>query len=484
MDITAGLPNISASAFYLTQKTKSASVLFVCKTEEELEEFAAALKTFTPPQANLTAVILGEDKFSLYSGLYDIYKSKTPLVAAVTYETAQLPLPGKKDFAAKIINLQVAQTITRANLLAALESAGYERNDFTEKQGQYAVRGSVVDIFNAGSALPCRAYFSGNTVTTLTLFDIETQNTKTNLDELDVVPLKFEEQYSTLQNWVKDAGVYLQNPREEDLAAFNGSATLITTLNAPNAADAGLRPNANFNTDLNLFNAKVEKLQKENYKIILYCLNRGELDRLQEVFESYGALSKLPMTIAPLQKGFYSPLQKFAYFTSSEVLSRSYRGSALIKKFDNAQAKRVRFKELEAGDYIVHQEHGIGRYSGMETLESDGIPVDCLVVEFKRGEKLYVPINDFRKIQKYIGLKGKAPKISSLSGNAWKEVKKRVKEDAQKTAKEILKLEALRQANAAETLFGNDHMEREFEDSFPYEQTEDQTKAIAEILSD
>ncbi|MDR0952979.1 MAG: DEAD/DEAH box helicase [Elusimicrobiota bacterium] len=485
MRIITGVPNTSASAFFINTllKEKSEGILFVCKSDEELEDFAAAIQTFHTGSQAYPLIILGEDKFTLYSGLYDIANTNGACLIASTYENAQIALPGKKDFLNKINKVSIAQNLRRGDLLAELEAAGYTRSDFTETPGEYAARGSVVDIFSPNYATPCRIYFSGNTISTISLFDIETQNTRTNLEEFVIIPLKFEAELSSLKHWAKDFNIYLQTPKEEDLENFedDGKLNIINSLPLPDATDIGLRQNIRFNANLNLFDQEAAKLLADNFKITFYCLNRGELDRLQEVFLDYPALSKINIAIAPLRQGFISNLQKFAIFTSAEVLNRSYRTSALIKKFDSEQSKHIRFKELEVGDYIVHQEHGIGRYAGMETLENDGVPIDCLIVEFKRGEKLYVPINDFRKIQKYIGLKGKAPRISSLSGNTWREVKKRVKEDAQKTAKEILKMEALRQANKALPLFGEDRLEREFADSFPYEQTPDQTKAIAEI---
>jgi len=484
MRIITGLPNTSAAAFFICNniKQKGGRHIYVCKDEDALEDFSAAVKTFCPKDA--ATVIMGEDKFSLYGALYDIAEAKGPLIAATTYADAELPLPGKKDFSESVAVIKIAQSVYRNDLLAKLESAGYERNDFTEKPAQYAVRGSVVDIFGINYDMPFRIYFSGNTITTISLFDIETQNTKTNLSEAAIVPVKYEQELSSLKNWTKNFEIYLDNPQEEQIKNFDGEINVLSVLGAQNAFDAGMRGGLNFNANLKLFDQEAGRLKKENYKTTFFCLNRGELDRLQEVFLDYKNLKDMPMAINPLRQGFYSPSQKFAYITSGEVLNRNYRSSVLVRKFDDMQTKRVRFKELEAGDYIVHQEHGIGRYIGMQTLENDGIPVDCLIVEYKRGEKLYVPISDFKKIQKYIGLKGKAPKISSLNGNTWREVKKRVKEDAQKTAKEILKMEALRKANKARQLFGDERLEREFADSFPYEQTDDQTKAISEILLD
>ncbi len=479
------LPNISAAAFLIAEelKQKSENTLFACRDEQEMEDFLSALKTFLPKE-DILFTFLGEDKYSLSAGLYDIYTAKTPVAAAALYSACAKELPGRKDFSQKIIDIKIAQNITRGDLLSRLENCGYERADFTEKSGQYAVRGSVVDVFSPNYDSPCRIYFSGNMISTLSLFDIETQNTKSNLEEISISPLVFENTVSNLANWAKSFNISLFNPPAKAFDLMPETKAAFYTLPQENFIDGGLRQNPPFNADFKLLDLEVGKQLKEGYKLKLYCLNMGELQRLQEVFADYDNLKFMPLAIAPLREGFYSPAQKFAIYTSTQVLNRTYRGSSLVKKFDSENAKHIRFKELETGDYIVHQEHGIGRYQGMKALMNDGLPVDCLIIEYKRGEKLYIPVSDFRKIQKYIGLKGKAPRISSLSANSWREVKKRVKEDAQKTAKEILRLEALRQANKAQELFGEDRLEREFADSFPYEQTPDQTKAIEEISAD
>ena len=133
---------------------------------------------------------------------------------------------------------------------------------------------------------------------------------------------------------------------------------------------------------------------------------------------------------------------------------------------------------------MVHQEHGIGRYLGLEVLDKEQNPTDCLIIEYRRGSRLYVPMYDFKKVQKYIGVGGKRPTLSVLGGITWKEVKKRVKEEAQKTAQEILKLEALRQATPAPIIPGDVRMEQEFADSFPYILTPGQEQAIQDTLHD
>ena len=233
-----------------------------------------------------------------------------------------------------------------------------------------------------------------------------------------------------------------------------------------------------------LLDREVSNLTKQDVRVTVCCLNRGELDRLGELMTDYPHLRRVPMKISPLTQGFYSLQDKFAYITSCEILNRQYNASSIIKNFEVEGAKRVRFKELQPGDYVVHQNHGIGKYLGLEILDKEENPTDCLIIEYRRGSKLYVPMYDFKKVQKYIGAGGKAPTLSALGGIAWKDIKKRVKEDAQKTAKEILKLEALRQATPAPEVPGDERIEQEFADSFPYILTPGQEQAIEDTLHD
>ena len=481
---TVYLPNISASAFFIinTLKQKSVHTFFACNTEEELEIFEAAYKTFAPKDFNYKFLSVYEDKFSLYSALETILQAKTPLFIATTYNALKQEVAGKKDFGAQILKLQKGQTINRAELINTLHKLNYKRVDFTEAPADYALRGSVLDIFPINAQKPCRLYFRVNTIEQISAFDLDTQNTVELINELLILPFEFDIKPSTLQRWLKDFKPYFYEPPQNTEGESEGE--ILTALPIKDGVDSFLRSPLNFKSNFALFDNEIFTLNKKNIKSTFYCLNKGELERLTEVFQDYDNLKTLQLAVAPLQEGFYSTKENFAFFTSAQLLKHSYKQTNFAEKFDKTYSKHVRFKELEIGDYVVHQEHGIGRYGGLITLEQDNLPLDCLLIEFKGSQKLYVPLHDFRKVQKYIGLKGRAPKISSLNTTTWKEVKKRVKEDAQKVAKEILQAAALRSAHKADILLGNEHLEREFADSFPYQETDDQTQAINEILQD
>ena len=479
------IPNISASAFFIlnTLKQKSAHTFFACNTEEELEIFEAAYKTFAPQNFAYQFVSIYENKFSLYSALEQFLQSKKPLFVATTYANLEQEIAGKKDFSAQILKINQGQEINRTELLNTLNKLNYNRVDFTEKPADYAVRGSVLDIFPINAQKPCRLYFRANTVDKISAFDLDTQNTLEDLKEILILPFEFDVKPSTLSRWLKDFNAYFYEPAA-DISEQKKDAEILTALPSKDGQDSFLRSTLDFKSNFALFDSEIFNLNKKNIKSTFFCLNRGELKRLTEVFRDYDSLKTLPLTVAPLQEGFYSTKENFAFFTSSQLLKRSYKQTNFAEKFDKTYSKHVRFKDLQKGDYVVHQEHGIGRYGGLITLESDNTPLDCLLIEFKGSQKLYVPLHDFRKVQKYIGLKGRAPKISSLNTTTWNEVKKHVKEDAQKVAKEILQAAALRNAHKAEILLGNENLEREFADSFPYQETDDQTQAINEILQD
>lgn len=481
---TVYLPNISASAFFIinTLKQKSESTFFACNSEEELEIFEAAYKTFVPQNFNYKFLSVYDEKFSLYSTLEIILQSKTPLFIATTYNALNQKVAGKKDFSTQILKLQKGQTINRSELINTLHKLNYKRVDFAEAPADYALRGSVLDIFPINAQKPCRLYFRVNTIEQISAFDLDTQNTVEEIKELLVLPFEFDVKPSTLLRWLKDFKPYFYQPPQN--AESQIEAEILTALPTKDGVDSFLRSPLDFKANFALFDNEIFTLNKKNIKSTFFCLNKGERERLTEVFQDYDNLKTLPLAVAPLQEGFYSTKENFAFFTSAQLLKHSYKQTNFAEKFDKTYSKHVRFKELEVGDYVVHQEHGIGRYGGLITLEQDNLPLDCLLIEFKGSQKLYVPLHDFRKVQKYIGLKGRAPKISSLNTTTWKEVKKRVKEDAQKVAKEILQAAALRSAHKADILLGNEHLEREFADSFPYQETDDQTQAINEILQD
>lgn len=480
MEIISGLPNFGAKAHYLFERItrRGGSFAFFTEEEENLDVFLDAVSTWAYGGAAAQTVYFGSEKEALAAALYALATADGPVALAAEYASYGLPLPTKDHFISLVQTVRAGDVLNRGAFIDSLIKRGYERVDFTENHGEFAVRGSVLDIFCPGSAAPARLYFSGNKIETVSTFDVETQNTQTQLDSLLILPLAFDSTPDTLSDWFDGEFVY-DEPSEEIISALPPA---ITVTSFPGGTDAGLRPNIKFNANMALLKKETAALLSQGCDITIFCLNNGELERMGELLESEN-ITKVRLKIAPLTQGFYDASAKKAFITSSEILNRQYRSSSLVKNFDLEGTKRVHFKDLIPGDYIVHGSYGIGKYLGLKMLEGD-VPTDCLLVEFRNASRLYVPVQDFTKVQKYIGVKGRAPALSTLGSAAWGETKKRVKENARQNAEEILKMEALRAANPAEPLLGDERIEREFSDSFPFTQTPDQTRAIEDILRD
>ncbi len=483
LPVFCGLPGGAAKAYFVCQNflQKNQNVLFV--TDKDAEDFNEAAREFAPQ--NTVVLPLPETDTGKLAALHQLLSSpQGPLLISAYYGDLSAPLPAPEEFTARTFTIKQGDTLRRQELLDKLEASGYSREEYAETPGQYAARGSVVDVFSPLRPEPLRLYFAGNRVDLISAFDLDTQNTKEHADEAVIIPLSFENMPAVLTDYAQNCTFIFDEPDKDfDISPYPAGAVIRALPGGP-AHDCGFKSNIPFNANMELLDREVANLQKQGLRVNICCLNRGELDRMTELAADYPHLRTAQFRISPLTLGFYSPQDGHAYITTNEILNRRFNAAKVVKHFDVEGAKRVRFKELQAGDYVVHQEHGIGRYLGLQVMDPDDNPTDCLIIEYRRGSRLYVPMYDFKKVQKYIGAGGKKPALSVLGGITWKEVKKRVKEEAQKTAKEILKLEAQRQATPAPEVPGDARIEEEFADSFPYTLTAGQEQAIRETLHD
>lgn len=477
-----GIPNAGAAAYIAANTYLTAAKNLVYITARDPYAFENALHEFAPAQTQVLS--FPENKIEQLAALAVLVNSPRLYAVCSSYTDWQIPLPDPAQFKAKIFTLHPGDTLRRDELLDRLHQYGYHREDYAELPGQYAARGSIVDIFPPGVLYPLRVYFAGRRIETISSFDLDTQHTRQSETQAVIIPLNLTGQAATLADYTPEAIYIFDNPAADfDFTGYR-TAAVFSQFPTRQGTSCRLQSPPVFQADFSLLNRYVAGLKQQHITPLITCLNRGELDRLQDIMQEYEQLKNIPCKISPLEQGFISLADKKAFITSGDIFNRRYRTSSVLKSFNVENAQKVRFKELRAGDYVVHQQHGIGKYLGLEILDPDENPTDCLIIQYRRGSKLYVPMYDFKRVQKYIGAGGKAPALSALGGSAWKDIKKRVKEEAQKTAQEILKLEARRQAAGAEALYGDERIEAEFASSFPFIQTPGQTQAIEDVLRD
>ncbi len=252
----------------------------------------------------------------------------------------------------------------------------------------------------------------------------------------------------------------------------------------------------NFHGQMHLLKAEVDRWKKGNYSILFLGPDDDRVKKLERVLEDYDIESsilrsgqqllpgKVHIMKGNLQTGFELSIQKIALITEEELFNkRVKKSSASRQKLSNAERIKS-YSELKIGDYVVHVNHGIGKYLGIETLVINGVHKDYLHIRYHGTDKLYVPVEQIDLVQKYVGSEGKEPKIYKLGGTDWKKVKKKVQSSVEDIADDLIKLYAEREAAVGYGFSPDGDMQREFETAFAYQETEDQLRSIHEIKKD
>lgn len=238
-----------------------------------------------------------------------------------------------------------------------------------------------------------------------------------------------------------------------------------------------------FHGQMNVLKSEMERWKKSGAQVMMLASGDERMDRMRRVLQDYG-IDEPILLQGNLQSGFELPSVHLVVITEGEMFSQKQRKARRVgKSMDNAERIKS-YTELKVGDYVVHQNHGIGKYMGIGTLEVGGIHKDYMHIMYAGGDKLSVPIEQIDMIQKYVGSEDKEPKVYKLGGNEWTRVKNKVRSSVQDIADDLIKLYAERQAAPGYAFDKDSPEQQEFEDLFPYEETPDQFRAIEEIKKD
>ena len=240
---------------------------------------------------------------------------------------------------------------------------------------------------------------------------------------------------------------------------------------------------APFNGQIDLFASETGHLTGAGYKVTIVSSDEERSERIKEYLAIADVENNVSYRIGYLSSGFIIDDEKVCFITEADIYPESRRHSRKTKARKKS-SDSIQFSDLKAGDYIVHELHGIGRFEGIRPVTADGQTRDYLVIRYAGSDVLYIPTEQLDIIQKYIGNSGNTPALSRLSGGSWKRTRERARRAIEAIAEDLVKLYAERQA-AGGYAFGKDTIwQAEFEDFFPYDETEDQIRAAEEIKED
>lgn len=456
-------------------------------------------------------------------------RSEKKGIVFVTAESFMQKLPSVAALSSQKFLIKPGNIIEQASVLETLIEYGYERTEQVEAIGQFALRGDIMDIFPINLENPVRIEWFDNEVDALRMFSVEDQRSISNLKQVPILPVVLKEDAiessffdypSANSQVVIDEPLTLfetvRNLRKENLDYLDEIFTAEELINAckkNNYLEVSTFASDIFSDYEKLavpirsvvsYNKNTELLIKDlkNYIagsitpfIIMTTKAKalGLADSLQQKgLKAYyaGSLDK-PVEVTKkatvfvyegeLSSGFRPWSENWLVLTEKDIFGMQKR-KRFNKKNSGAQLKY--FTDIKEGDYVVHEIHGIGRYEGVENIMVDGKHRDYLLIKYAKEDKLYVPIEQVNLLHKYIGTEGRAPRLSKMGGNDWSRLKKKAKTAITELATELLRLAAKREITQGHAFAKDNDFQRQFEESFPFEETPDQLKTIEEIKAD
>lgn len=453
-----------------------------------------------------------------------------------------LPL---EEIKKSLIHYESDSPIDLDALKGSLVALGYERVGQVEMPGQFSVRGGIIDIYSLTEENPWRIELWGDEIDSIRSFDAESQRSLENLDEITIYPavekvgekemVSFLEYFSREKsilfldepNHLVEKGMaveeeYLQSRKHREekgeqklpdnwLCRFD---TLQKALNQYNCAafcalepkrgkwkitekfDVTVKTVNSYNSSFELLVKDLLQYKKQGFQIALLSGSRTRAERLAKDLQEEGLNAfystdydrliqpgEIMVAYGHAKKGFEYPLIKFALMTETDIFGQEQKKK---KKKKNYNGQRIQdFAELSIGDFVVHEKHGLGIYRGIEKVEVDKIVKDYIKIEYRGGSNLYILATQLDALQKYSGADtAKAPKLNKLGGQEWNKTKSRVRGAVKNIAKELVELYAVRQEKEGYVCGPDTVWQREFEEMFPYEETEDQLNAIEDTKRD
>ncbi|MBV7391750.1 transcription-repair coupling factor [Enterococcus sp. ALS3] len=245
---------------------------------------------------------------------------------------------------------------------------------------------------------------------------------------------------------------------------------------------------------MHLLKTEVDRWQKQGQTVIFYVFDDERKEKLTQEFHDVEikALQTTPDDLLVEQtqimqgtvlSGFELPQEKLVVVTEREIFQKVTKKRARRQTISNAERLKS-YNELKAGDFVVHANHGIGKYIGMETIEIDGVHQDYMTILYQKDDKLFIPVTQLNLIQKYVSSEAKPPKVNKLGGSEWGKTKSKVSARIEDIADDLIELYAKREAEVGYAFGPDDEYQKEFEDAFPYTETDDQLRSSAEIKHD
>ena len=473
-------------------------------------------------------------------------EAKSQVTVITTIDGFMDELPSEAEIKGDILTISNGEALEFESLKEKIIKLGYDREAQVDGPGQFAVRGGIIDIYPLTEELPIRIEFWGDEVDSIRTFDVDSQRSVENLEQIVIYPaddrLGSDRKVSFINYFdPKDTLVFLDEParllekgrlaenevekaREnraeemertgemEEAPEFFTTDEIIKFLNkfcmiGMCALEMKCKPffvkkrfgiqakSVNpYNSSFEMLTQDLKRLKRNGYRAVLISGSRTRAKRLAEDLRDYDLSSfysedqerevnpgEIMVCYGHIEVGYEYPMIKFIVISESDIFGKTKKKKKR-KSYDGQKISS--FSDLKPGDYVVHENHGLGIYRGIEKIEVDKVTKDYMKISYADGGNLYILATQLDQIQKYASADAKKPKLNKLGGQEWHRTKSKVKTAVWQIAKDLVELYAVRQSKEGFVYEKDTVWQKEFEELFPYEETEDQLKAIEVTKAD
>ena len=423
---------------------------------------------------------------------------KNELTVIVTFpEALSEPIPLSKEITSSSFKLKRGQEIPHSEIINKLAELGFERVDFVSSPGQFAVRGSIIDLFSYSDSEAYRVSFWGDEIENIRYFNCNTQLSGEEIKEVEITSDIVCNPETASQNileaipdssilWLDSSDMYKEKeffPLTEKFKRV--FIELPIERKDEDAIQFSISPQPVFNKNFELFTADIRTRIESGYKVYIYGEKQTQTDRLRSILDEERCPLPEFVTGKNIHNGFIDEESRVCHYTDHEIFDRFHRVSIRRSVEKTEQLTLNDISSFNIGDYIVHIDHGVGVFGGLVRIKDDfGRMKEVVKLTYKDGDVVFVSVHALHKISRFRPADGEPPRINKLGSKSWIALKNGAKSKVKDIAKELIQLYAKRRASKGFAYSADSYLQTELESSFMYEDTPDQEEATRAVKRD
>ena len=399
--------------------------------------------------------------------------SDTPAKVLVTYPEAMAERVLKKSKTrASILQISRGEKLSHEFITELLFTNGFKRADFVSEPGEFAVRGGLIDIFSFSDNQPYRIDFFGEEVDSIRRFDVNTQFSTTELERVEIFPdltlNHAENEYVDFET-ILPKGTVSWDLCEAELAV---------------PAEAAVIPQPTFNKNFEILAGDIEEKIADGYTVTILSPNESQTLRLQQILRDIGSGARPKFLPLSLHEGYIDKASRNCFYTDHQIFER-YHKIKVRRQVEKSERLTINdLTSMQLGDYVVHIDHGVGRFGGLVKTHIGGRVQEAIKLEYRDNDVIFVSIHGIHRISKYRSRDDEPPKIYKLGSKAWENLKAATKAKVKDIAKDLIQLYSQRQQSQGFAFSADTYLQQELESSFLFEDTPDQVKATLAVKED